>query len=97
MIQIKDGNPETVQLWLAYLRKHQFYGVGMKANVWEFGSLGSNQQANPDRDVTDREGLAWARIGQTGQIGTADKVEELLNSQRFKEVAGQRQALMPTQ
>lgn len=40
LIQIKDGHPETVQLWLAFLRKHAFYGVGMKANVWDFDDLG---------------------------------------------------------
>ncbi|RDA83157.1 hypothetical protein CP533_5772, partial [Ophiocordyceps camponoti-saundersi (nom. inval.)] len=27
LIQIKDGNAEVVQLWLAYLRKRQYYGV----------------------------------------------------------------------
>ena len=41
LIQIKDGNPEAVQTWLAFLRKHAFYGVGMKANVWEHESLGT--------------------------------------------------------
>jgi ribosomal protein S10 len=41
LIQIKDGNPQAVQAWLAFLRKHAFYGVGMKANVWEHESLGS--------------------------------------------------------
>lgn len=35
-IQIHDGHKDVVQIWLAYLRKHQFYGVGMKADVWEF-------------------------------------------------------------
>lgn len=40
LIQIKDGNPQAVQAWLAFLRKHAFYGVGMKANVWENESLG---------------------------------------------------------
>jgi ribosomal protein S10 len=40
LIQIRDGNPETVQLWLAFLQKHAYYGIGMKANVWEFSSLG---------------------------------------------------------
>lgn len=40
LIQIKDGHPESVQLWLAFLRRHAFPGVGMKANVWEFDSLG---------------------------------------------------------
>ncbi|KAJ5675899.1 37S ribosomal protein S10 [Penicillium macrosclerotiorum] len=39
LIQIKDGNPQAVQAWLAFLRKHAFYGVGMKANVWEHESL----------------------------------------------------------
>lgn len=41
LIQIKDGNPETVQLWLAFLQKHAYYGIGMKANIWEFSKLGT--------------------------------------------------------
>jgi len=40
LIQIKDGHPETVEIWLAYLKKHQFYGTSMKANVWGFEELG---------------------------------------------------------
>ncbi|KAJ4418157.1 mitochondrial 37S ribosomal protein rsm10 [Gnomoniopsis sp. IMI 355080] len=40
LIQIKDANPETVQVWLAFLQKHQQAGVGMKANLWEFSSIG---------------------------------------------------------
>ena len=38
-IQILDGHKDVVQIWLAYLRKHQFYGVGMKADVWEFEGM----------------------------------------------------------
>lgn len=41
LIQIKDGSPQAVQTWLAFLRKHALYGVGMKANVWEHESLGT--------------------------------------------------------
>ena len=40
LIQIKDGDAETVQTWLAFLQKHAYYGIGMKANVWEFSKLG---------------------------------------------------------
>ena len=40
LVQIQDGNPETVELWLAFLRKHAYYGVGMKANVWQHEKLG---------------------------------------------------------
>jgi ribosomal protein S10 len=39
LVQIQDGHPETVQVWLAFLRKHAFYGVGMKANVWQHEGL----------------------------------------------------------
>lgn len=40
LIQIQDGHPETIQMWLAYLRKRSYYGVGMKANVWSFEKIG---------------------------------------------------------
>lgn len=40
LIQVKDGHPETVEIWLAFLKKHAYYGIGMKANVWEYNKLG---------------------------------------------------------
>lgn len=40
LIQIQDGHPDVVDVWLAFLKKYQFYGVGMKANVWNYESLG---------------------------------------------------------
>jgi ribosomal protein S10 len=40
LIQIRDGHPDTVAVWLAFLQKHAYYGVGMKANVFEFSKLG---------------------------------------------------------
>lgn len=45
LIQIKDGHAEAVQAWLAFLRKHAFYGVGMKANVWEHRTLGTSARS----------------------------------------------------
>lgn len=42
LIQIKDAHPETVQIWLAFLQKHQQAAVGMKANIWEFSSIGTH-------------------------------------------------------
>ena len=89
LIQIKDGDPETVQLWLAYLRKHQYYGVGMKANVWEFSKLGVGQEMMelPKEQLEQLESN-WAHLGQTHSIGTVEKVEELLSRRRFLEAAG---------
>lgn len=42
LIQIRDGHPDTVAVWLAFLQKHAYYGVGMKANVFEFSKLGKS-------------------------------------------------------
>lgn len=42
LITVYDGHPDVVELWLACLRKWQFYGVGMKANVWSFEELGKS-------------------------------------------------------
>ncbi|KAM0340337.1 hypothetical protein ACHAPU_010550 [Fusarium lateritium] len=91
LIQIRDGNPETVQLWLAYLRKHQFYGVGMKANMWEFSELGvgKTMDALPEAEKGEID-AKWSHLGQTKTIGTVEKVEELLNQRRFQEAAGLR-------
>jgi len=54
LIQIRDGHIDSVQIWLAFLRKHQYPGVGMKANVWEYSKLGrllSGVSALPGSEV----------------------------------------------
>ena len=53
LIQIQDGHPETVETWLAFIRKHAYYGVGMKANVWQHEKLGKSP-------FSDRK--SWAHI-----------------------------------
>jgi ribosomal protein S10 len=40
LIQIKDGDAETVEVWLAFVKKYAYYGIGMKANVWSFEKIG---------------------------------------------------------
>lgn len=42
MIQIKDASPEAVEVWLAFLRQHEYYGIGMKANVWGYDEIGKH-------------------------------------------------------
>ncbi|KAL6885390.1 ribosomal protein S10 [Trichoderma longibrachiatum] len=87
LIQIKDGNPETVQLWLAYLRKHQFYGIGMKANMWEFGTTETSKSLDEIEALTSGQDAPWSHLGQTRSIGAADKVVDILNSRRVKKAA----------
>lgn len=40
LIQVQDGHPDVVEIWLAFLKKYQYYGVGMKANVWDYDKIG---------------------------------------------------------
>ncbi|KEY67279.1 hypothetical protein S7711_04532 [Stachybotrys chartarum IBT 7711] len=94
LIQIKDGNPETVQLWLAYLRKHQFYGIGMKANVWEFSKLGVGKTMDLSGEAAKELEAPWAHLGQTKTLGTAENVQQLLSSRRLKEFGDLRE--LPT-
>ena len=42
LIQIQDGHPDVVEIWLAFLKKHQYAGVGMKANVWDYEGIGKS-------------------------------------------------------
>ncbi|PKS11857.1 hypothetical protein jhhlp_001151 [Lomentospora prolificans] len=82
LIQIRDGNPETVQIWLAFLQKHAYAGVGMKANLWEFGKLApdGDLEANASQELEER----WSHFGLDRSLGTPDAIEELLRSRRFK-------------
>ena len=80
LIQIKDGHPDVVEIWLAFLTKHQYHGVGMKANVWDFERLGRPIASLFDGVGADRIfqmlvkrwirlwrrwELAWSRSGPT--------------------------------
>ncbi|KAL7784653.1 ribosomal protein S10 domain-containing protein [Trichoderma ceciliae] len=87
MIQIKDGDPETVQLWLAYLRKHQFYGIGMKANVWEFGPTEISKSLKEIEAQPLGQEVPWPHLGQTRSIGATEKVADILNARRVKKSA----------
>ncbi len=42
LITIYDGEASVVETWLAFIRKWQFYGVGLKANVWQWEGLGKS-------------------------------------------------------
>lgn len=49
-INILGGHPETVALWLAFIKKHRYYGIGMKANVFEFGPLDTAQDLDAEAE-----------------------------------------------
>ncbi|KAH6636084.1 Fcf2 pre-rRNA processing-domain-containing protein [Chaetomium tenue] len=104
MIQIRDGNPETVQLWLAFLQKHAYYGIGMKANVWEFSKLGVGKEMDKNLEQTEKlmedkwEHLSYVERrpefqkkkdrGPREQLPPAEDMEAFLASERRKIAGG---------
>ncbi|EMC97511.1 hypothetical protein BAUCODRAFT_156168 [Baudoinia panamericana UAMH 10762] len=76
-IEIYDGHPETVAAWLAYLQKRRYYGVGLKANVWEHGGLevAKDMDAEAER-ISEKLGAQLDLVG--GKRSLMRKEEEVL-------------------
>ncbi|KAL2270452.1 hypothetical protein VTJ83DRAFT_2636 [Remersonia thermophila] len=101
LIQIKDGHPDNVQLWLAFLQKHAYYGVGMKANVWEFSKLDVAKEMDKSVDETAKlmEGK-WDHLAYVEkkaepegkpreQLPTPEALEQFIAAER-RRIAGGR-------
>lgn len=73
LIQIKDGHPETVEIWLAFLRKHAYYGIGMKANVWNFEKTGKASPEPLPLSCSDND----LGVGKTMDVNMDDMKAEL--------------------
>lgn len=85
LIQIQDGHPETVQLWLAFLEKYQYYGVGMKANVWEYEKLGVGKRMDEALE-SHRKALEdkLSLVGTRKNMATTEKIKEMIGDDVFK-------------
>ncbi len=77
LIQIQDGHVDVVKAWMAFLAKHQYHGVGMKANIWEYESLEAATRAGQKIEEGD---FSRRRDGPM-----LKKIEEILGSEAFAE------------
>lgn len=68
LIQIQDGDVDTVRAWLAYLEKRSYHGIGMKADVWD----------HEDIDVLDR----MDEFGKEAEKVGREQVERLVSAGR---------------
>ncbi|KAF1346660.1 ribosomal protein S10 domain-containing protein [Delphinella strobiligena] len=89
LIQIQDGHPEVVQIWLGFLQKYAYYGVGMKANVWEYSSLDVGKEMDAQADqikakVDERFSLFGTRKNLSGE----KDIDTLMNDDVFKGASG---------
>lgn len=96
LVQIQDGHPETVALWLAYIQKNRYYGVGMKANVFEHGGLEVMQDMKAEADkIAEAVGEKLSLIGGGSQMDKIPKqeLESMIHDEPFKAAYGAHAAM----
>ncbi|KAM0704942.1 hypothetical protein Q7P35_007729 [Cladosporium inversicolor] len=97
LVQIQDGHPETVALWLAYIQKNRYYGVGMKANVFEHGGLEVGKSIDAEaKKIAEAVGEQLALIGgarmNVGKLSDED-LESMIHDEPFKAAYGAHAAM----
>lgn len=86
LIQIQDAHTEIVEMWLAFLSKHAYHGVGMKANVWQFEELGVGQRMEADlEELKKTMDPDWAQFGRRKTKQTSQKAAEIMREDKFLE------------
>ncbi|KAK1065178.1 mitochondrial 37S ribosomal protein rsm10 [Friedmanniomyces endolithicus] len=85
-IEVFDGHAETVAAWLGFLKKRQYYGVGMKANVWEYGGLevAKDMDAEAERIAESLGEQLDLVYGRRGLMSKEEEVQEMLEVEPFK-------------
>ncbi|OQO04785.1 hypothetical protein B0A48_09709 [Cryoendolithus antarcticus] len=91
LVQIQDSDSHVVGLWLAYLKKNQYYGVGMKANVFQHSSL--EMEDGPEADLEAETAQIEAALGKQlsmleSQLERPEEVEGKLVDEPFKAAWG---------
>ncbi|KAF2151197.1 ribosomal protein S10 [Myriangium duriaei CBS 260.36] len=88
-ICVYDGHPETVQLWLGFLQKYMYHGVGMKANVYEHGCLDVEKEMDEQADkVQERVNERLKLFGRRKDLITKRDVKHLVHDKLFKGAYG---------
>lgn len=85
LIQIQDGDPEAVAVWLAFLRKWQYFGVGMKASVWEWSGLDVGAELDKEAErIAGRLGEKANLVGTREGGMQEEELEKMLLTEPFK-------------
>ena len=76
-----------MSIWLAFLRKYQYYGVGMKANVWEFSGLEVGEELDKEAErIKEVMGEELELFGRREDLieGKEKELEDMVLEQPFK-------------
>ncbi|KAK4543122.1 hypothetical protein LTR36_005899 [Oleoguttula mirabilis] len=98
-IEINDGHPETVAVWLGFLKKHQYYGIGMKANVFEYGGLEVAQDMDAEAEaIAEKLGETLDLVGgKRSLMNSEEEVQGMVESEPFKAAWGAHAAMSGAQ
>jgi len=90
LVQIQDAHPEAVQRWLAFVRRWCWYGVGMKADVWESEGLDAGERLEDGEGAVQvgLDGVNWELFGRREGLGGVAEVEKALEREGFGGEAG---------
>ncbi|TKX24245.1 37S ribosomal protein S10 [Elsinoe australis] len=89
LVQVQDGHPETVQIWLGFLQKYMYYGVGMKANVWEYGGVNvAKEMDEKAMEVQERVKERLKLFGRRKDLVARKDVKHLVHDSLFKGAYG---------
>jgi small subunit ribosomal protein S10 len=94
LIQIQDGNPEVVRRWLGFVRRHVWYGVGMKADVFEFESTDvvKNMDENEEAVRIGLEKVDWSLFGRRKGLASAEDVGDAVARKGWADAPARRKA-----
>lgn len=83
LLTIYDSDKTAVEAWLAFVRKWQFYGVGMKANVWEFEApeVAKNMDKEYQDEISKDLNQKLSLFGWKKSVGEKENVSEMLHWQ----------------
>ena len=86
LIQIQDGHEETVRIWLGFLQKHQYHGVGMKANTWGFEGLDVTKEMDAREAEVKQRLMAKARLygRMKGLPLPPEKIEDIFRDEPYR-------------
>ncbi|KAI9891314.1 MAG: mitochondrial 37S ribosomal protein rsm10 [Vezdaea aestivalis] len=85
LIQIQDGHEDAIKVWLAFLRRHQYHGVGLKANLWRHSKLDvSGEMDLQVEKFTPLLDPIWDQLVRRKGTEDSNDLAEYLSSDRYR-------------
>ncbi|CDK27381.1 unnamed protein product [Kuraishia capsulata CBS 1993] len=89
LLRVWDTNPEVIDVWLSFLKKHSSWGVGVKAHMYVNEAVGFGDKFDTVADKSFGKGAGNAlNFANHPNPAVAERVLELLNDPLIKRHLG---------